>query len=55
MEYIIYKDGKKLFQGTEGEVYTFMHREESFSLDYCCKYMGYKIEELKQEAFKHDI
>jgi hypothetical protein len=49
MEYVIYKDGEKLFNGTEGEIYKFMHSRESFSMDYCCKYMGYKIEELKQE------
>jgi hypothetical protein len=38
------KDGKEVFRGTELEMIKFFRDTESFSISYCTKYDGYKIE-----------
>lgn len=38
------KGGKEVFHGSELEMIEFFNNKESFSVDYCKKYMGYKIE-----------
>lgn len=37
------RDGKTVFTGTEAEIYAYLHRKHSFSVDHALKYEGYKI------------
>jgi hypothetical protein len=44
------RDGKTVFEGSAGECWIYIHKHQSQSVDWACKYEGWKIEPMKGQV-----
>lgn len=42
--FTLYRDGVEVMTGTEGEVWTWIHRNHCYSVDHALRWEGYRIE-----------
>jgi len=42
-QYVLSRDGKEVMRGTEQEIWQWMHRNHSYSIDHALRYEGYSI------------
>jgi len=49
-QYRLTRDGKEVLRGSEGEIWKWMHRHESSSIEHALRYEGYKIEPISQHG-----